>query len=87
MDGFVHVALAQVGTITLDQIIDWVSRLGLAGAFAIMWWLERQERIATQRALQALVPEGIKAMTEITNAFRALRFTLFNGGRQGPSDE
>lgn len=77
---------AQVGTITLDQIIDWVSRLGLAGAFAAMWWLERQERIATQRALQQLVPDGIKAMTEMTNAFRALRFTLFNGGKGVPDE-
>lgn len=62
-------------------------KYGAEAVLTIWVILERSERIATQKALQQLVPDGIKAMNEMTNAFRALRFTMFNGGKNGTLDD
>ncbi len=66
-----------------DNVLELITKYGVTGVMVLMWYLERTERVATQKALQQLVPDGIKAMIEMTNAFRALRFTLFNGGKNG----
>jgi hypothetical protein len=71
----------------LDNPIEFIAKYGVTGVMTLMWWLERTERIATQRALQQLVPDGIKAMVETANAVRALRFTLFNGGKNAKDDD
>lgn len=63
------------------DLLDLIAKYGAYPVLILWIILERRERKETQKALQQLIPDGIKAMTEMTNAFRALRFTLFNGGR------
>lgn len=72
---------------TPDTVLELFVKYGAEAVLTIWVILERSERIATQKALQQLVPDGIKAMNEMTNAFRALRFTMFNGGKNGTLDD
>ena len=61
-------------------ILEFITKYGVTGLALVGWWLERTERIATQKALQQLIPDGIKAMTESAHAVRALRQALFPSG-------
>lgn len=79
LDGVAHVALAQIGTITLDQVFEWAQKLGIAGAFGVMWWFERKEKLVERRErmrLQGVVERylpvaenSIRVSKAVTKAF------------------
>jgi hypothetical protein len=70
-----------------DNFLELFTKYGVTGVMVAMWYLERTERVATQKALQQLIPDGIRAMSEMTNAMRALRFTLFRDNKNGLASE
>jgi hypothetical protein len=69
----------------MDPVLEVVMKVGPYGLFVLMFYLwrqERQERVDTQRSFQQLSIDGIKAMNEMTNAIRSLRFTLFSSEKR-----
>lgn len=50
---------------TVEVILDVLAKYGPGAIFAIMWWLERSERVASQANLMSLAERTIVLMTEL----------------------
>lgn len=48
-----------------DAVLDALAKYGPGSIFALMWWLERSERIALQANLTSLAERTIVLMTEL----------------------
>lgn len=60
---------------TIEQLVNLVQTAGPATIFALVWWLERQERLRLQRLLEGFLPT-------VRNLVRSINDTL-----TGPRDD
>jgi hypothetical protein len=68
--------------VTLVEFLGYVKEAGgLAGPiFAVMWWLERGERLDAQKELKTIAAESVRALVE----FRAIANQLTTIFGKGP---
>lgn len=57
---------------SLDQIFDLITKYGPMSIFAVLWFLERGERIDAQMELKSIAKDSIVAITRIDNAFNQI---------------
>lgn len=48
--------------IGMDQVYEAIRAFGIGGVFALMWWLERQERLRLQQLLEGFLPTATNAI-------------------------
>lgn len=53
--------------LSLVQVLDIISKIGVTGLLALMWWMERKERLRLQRILEGYL------MPMVENAAKAMR--------------
>lgn len=54
---------------TIDQVLDWMQKLGPGGIMAVMWFLERKERVRLQTMLEGFLPV-VQANARVNRALR-----------------
>ena len=66
---------------SLQEILEYVKAGGgiLAPIFAILWWLERDERKDSQAELKQIAKESAAAMIELKSLVQVLATVLKNG--------
>lgn len=64
------------------EIIDWLTRIGVTGVIAYMWWSEKREREASQQREResharesALLERMIPVLTEATAALESVQLS------------
>lgn len=73
----------------VPQILELIAKagpLGLAAVFALLWNLERRERIESQARERALSKTTLTSMNRTTNALRTLRAVLLHGREPEPDE-
>lgn len=58
---------------SLKALWEFVQTAGPAGIFAVMWWLERKERLEKDKELDAMAKEMVKAASETATALTAIK--------------
>lgn len=75
--------------ITLGQILSWLGAAGAGAApttiFAIMWWLERTERLRVQKLLEEFLPTARSINQTTRSVLRAVApdLDIDSGGERG----
>lgn len=59
---------------------------GVALIFAVMWWMERDERKKAQERERDLTREILKSTVKQTNAIRSLRYVFLHGRAPEPEE-
>lgn len=54
---------------TIEQVIDWMQKLGPGGIMAVMWYLERKERVRLQAVVESFLPV-VEANARVNRALR-----------------
>lgn len=54
---------------TIEQVIDWMQKLGPGGIMAVMWFLERKERVRLQGIVEGFLPI-VAANARVNRALR-----------------
>lgn len=67
---------------TVAEILGLATQFGGAGIFAVLWWLERDERKDAQKANGEMFERTLTALIENKNTVQTLK-DIFNGGRPG----
>lgn len=63
----------------LEQVFPYIEKFGLWGVFALMWWLERKERVRLQGILEGYLP----AFRESARVIRSVNKVLPGDGNNG----
>lgn len=64
---------------SIEQLIDWMQKLGPGGIMAVMWYLERKERVRLQNIIEGFLPV-VEANARVN---RALRRVVTGNGDSG----
>lgn len=66
---------------SFPEILEYVKAGGgiLAPVFAILWWLERDERRGSQEELKLVAKESVSAMIELKSLVQVLATILKSG--------
>lgn len=64
----------------IAQILGLMGQYGAAGIFAVLWWLERDERKKSQEVNGVMFERALTALVENKNTIQTLK-DIFNGGR------
>lgn len=67
---------------TLPEILALVGQFGSAGIFAVLWYLERDERKEAQKQNGVMFERALTALIENKNTVQTLK-EIFSGGRVG----
>lgn len=54
---------------TIEMFVDWMQKLGPGGIFALMFYLERKERIRLQGIIESFLPV-VEANARVNRALR-----------------
>jgi len=67
--------------VTFPEILEWVKNLGAAGGpiFAMLWWLERSERVDAHNELRDIAKDSTTAIAKAESAIGQL-ITIFKPG-------
>lgn len=60
---------------SLEQFFPWLERLGIGAVFALMWWMERKEKLAERKErlrMQSLVESYLPVITSTARVQKAL---------------
>lgn len=68
---------------TIEQVIDWMQKLGPGGIMAVMWYLERKERVRLQSIIESFLPV-VEANARVNRALR--RVVTGNGDTKDVGD-
>ena len=65
---------------TITELLEWAKGLGTGAGpiFALLWWLERGERIDAQRELKSLAKDSTTAIVAIDKTVEKWT-SVFNG--------
>lgn len=66
----------------LPEILALVGQFGGMGIFAVLWYLERDERKEAQKQNGVMFERTLTALVENKNTVQTLK-EIFNGGRAG----
>lgn len=65
------------------QLVDWITRVGITGVLAYIWWLERKERLASQDREResharesSMLERMIPVLTEATAALERVQESM-----------
>lgn len=73
---------------SVAPILDAIAKGGpaaIALIFALLWWMERGERIKAQKALNDLAIRTLASVNRLSNAIRDLRFVWTQGKLPDPA--
>jgi len=68
--------------VTLPEILALVGQFGGTGIFAVLWYLERDERKEAQKQNGIMFERALTVLIENKNTVQTLK-DIFNGGRTG----
>lgn len=69
----------------LKSFLDIVTQAG-PYVFAVLWWLERVERMKSQERERGLTRELLQSTVKQTNAIRSLRYVFLHGRAPQPEE-
>lgn len=67
---------------TLPEILALIGQFGPSGVFAVLWYLERDERKEAQKANGVMFERTLTALVETKTTVATLK-EIFNTGRAG----
>lgn len=67
---------------TLPEILALLGQFGPSGVFAVLWWLERDERKEAQKANGVMFERALTTLVETKNTVATLK-EIFTSGRAG----
>lgn len=66
---------------TIQQLLEWAATASPFSIIILMWWLERQDRIAKDKLLHEINERSTAALTNAANAIQSLKELLSAGSR------